>query len=345
MPFFSIRPHALFSMRARRGVPYPYRQILTTGYVNAGYANSVAWRNVNSMTNATDTTTNLGDLLQYAGGYIGGMHGKDIAYVFGTTGSGSEGFAASSTTSCFSMRTNSAYSRTASMNTYGTVGSSQSIMDSDENGVSRYGYTTGQNSTAHIYKFDFLTEVSTTPIGTSFVQNSGRSTGSAAAYTEKFGYWWSVDNQATPVRTALKLVFATETQSTPSFQVGDHPQQKGGTTNKAGYTYAGNEGSWAGGNYLRKTSFITETVVSSTAIAKPIQNSGEENYAAGQDQAYMLGMYNGVQNNRSSRFNFATDTGFELGASGQPSGIQTGTGSTANTAIPGRSSGIGSWKA
>jgi hypothetical protein len=40
----------------------------------------------------------------------------------------------------------------------------------------------------------------------------------------------------------------------------------------------------------------------------------------GQNHQYMLGMYNGAQNNISWRFNYATESGFQGGASMEPKG-------------------------
>jgi hypothetical protein len=69
-----------------------------------------------------------------------------------------------------------------------------------------------------------------------------------------------------------------------------------------------------------------------TTVAKPIGNSGEENFDMGQEKHYMMGMYDGAQNNRGWKFTYATDTGFELGAGS----IRTG--------VPGGSSGACCWK-
>lgn len=343
MPFFSIRPGAIFNIRAKRGVPFLYRKIITHGYVNGGYANSVAWRNVNSLNHSTDTTTNHGDLMQFAGNYMGGAHGKDIAFIFGTNGSGNEAVGATTAnTSCYNMRTNAGYARTTSMNTPGNVGNGLGLMDCDEDGFARYSWISGGNSTAQIYKFDLVTEISLAAISTSFPQEPSEAAGGSGMMHETFGYWWI---STAPTTTGkLKFTYATETQSVPSITPGQHSNQKG-ISSKLGVGYAGNEGTYLGGNFLRKTSFPTETVVSTASIAKPVQNSGEENFDMGQDHQYMIGMYNGAQLNTAWRFNYATDSGYQGGASMQPTGTQSGTGSSAGVAIPGRSSAAVSWKA
>jgi hypothetical protein len=100
---------------------------------------------------------------------------------------------------------------------------------------------------------------------------------------------------------------------------------------KINTAYAGNEGSYNGGFNLRKWNLTTDSQI--TTYTKPIGDSGEENMTMGQYHQYMLGMYNAAgQNNRSWRYSYNTDTGYEGGASMQPTGV------------PGRSSGHSYWR-
>ncbi len=314
MPFFSARPTAVFNVRARVRTPYLFRQIITTGYVAAGYQNSSPWRNVNSMNHSTDTTTNRGDLLQDASAYSGGAHNRDNGFIFGANGMSS-----GTTVSCFNMRNNTTLTRTSGMTFTYSVDSSMSLMQTDENGGYTQAWITGAQGAAVIQKFNLITEVHNSYLNTGFTQGT-----SGAIMDENFGYWWNDSN------AGLKFIYATETQSTPSFAAGFHGQQKG-ISSKLGKGYGGNEGSYNGGYNLRVTNFATETMTGT--VSKPIGNSGEENFDMGQDRQYMLGMYDGAQNNRAWKFTYATNSGVELGASGQPSGGVGG----------GRSSGYGMW--
>lgn len=316
MPFFSARPTAVFSVRSRSRLPYLFRQILTTGYVAAGYKDSSPWRNVNSINNSTDTTTNRGDLLQDASAYSGGAHNKDNGFIFGANGMSS-----GTTTACFNMRNNTTLTRTSGMTFTYSVDSSMSLMKTDENGGYTQAWLTGAQGASVIQKFNLITEVHNSYLNTSFAQGT-----SGAIMDENFGYWWNDSN------AGLKFIYATETQSTPSFAAGFYGQQKG-ISSKVGKGYGGNEGSYNGGYNLRVTNFATETMTGT--VPKPIGNSGEENFTMGQDHQYMLGMYDGGgQNNRAWKFTYATNSGFEGGASMQPSG---GVGA-------GRSSGYGMWR-
>jgi hypothetical protein len=101
---------------------------------------------------------------------------------------------------------------------------------------------------------------------------------------------------------------------------GAHGQQKG-INSKLGKGYAGNEGSYNGGYNLRRFVFSTETY---TTVAKPIGNCGEENFDMGQDHQYMMGCYDGAQNNRGWRFTYSTDTGYELGSGSLRTGVAGG---------------------
>lgn len=339
MPFFSARPTAVFNVRAKGRLPFKFRQIITTGYTAAGYRDTVTWRNVNSINASTDTSTNRGDLLQNGGSYVAGLHGRNNAFIFGTNGTGSEGWGAFSTTSCFNMRNNTTLTKPPGIDTPTNVASSFGMMASDGDGTYYKGWFNGGNFTQVTRRFNLVTETLDGTVATSLAQaTADTGGGTAGIMDENFGVWFN------DAGTRLRFTFATETETTPSATYGFHGQQKG-ISSKNGFSWAGNEGSYNSGYNLRKTNTVTDTQVGTPA--KPIGDSGEENFTMGQDHQYMLGMYGApgpVQSNRSWRWNYATDSGFEGGASMQPSGTQSGTGSSVGSAIAGRSSGVGFWR-
>jgi len=345
MPFFSARPTAVFGVRSKRGLlPYLTRQVLTTGYVAAGYRNTVTWRNVNSINNSTDTTTNLGDLLQSGGSYGAQAQNRNNAYIIGTNGTGTDGWGAFTTTACFNMRNNTTLARNASMDNAYATSHSMSIYETDLDGNYNYAYLTGGNASNNIIRrFNMTTEaLDTVSTWSTSYPNIGNDTGegSSALMNESYGIWYNGTNK-------YKFTYATKTETVPSAMPGNSSQQRGMST-KLGVGYAGNEGSYNGGNYLRKTNLTTDATVSTTSIAKPHQNCGEENMTMGQAHQYMLGMYNGAQLNLSWRFNYSTDSGFQGGASMQPSGTASGTGvggaNHPEATIQGRSSGMCFWR-
>ena len=98
---------------------------------------------------------------------------------------------------------------------------------------------------------------------------------------------------------------------------------------KLGYAYCGNEGGYNGGYNLRRWNLLTDTNIGT--FAKPQPNCGEENFTMGQNHQYMLGNYDGVQNNESWKIVYATDTG------SLPAGLSP-------TAHAGQSSGHCAWR-
>jgi hypothetical protein len=170
-----------------------------------------------------------------------------------------------------------------------------------------FAYGKPADGSAAIMKFNFTTQQWMSSIGSQAGPNSDTM---SAVYHETKGFHYG--NNA-----AVKFVFATESQSSSSVS-GIHGQQKG-ISSKLTTLYAGNEGDYAGGNNLRRWSVATETNIGN--VGKPITNCGEEDFDMGQAHQYMLGNYNGEQNNRSWRFNYATDSGFEGGSTMQSKGV------------------------
>ena len=281
-------------------VAFPYRTIITTAFVQGGYKNSAAWKNVNKTFSATDTTVNLGDITERAHNYQWGACSKDYAYVFGA----GDGHAVSSNyTTAFNMRTevamsdqtrNLAYSR----HTFGGV------FQED-----RYAFISGGGQTS-VEEYNLYTKTLIGTIGATL--GSGSNWGMSH---ENIGIHYGDSGQQT-------FTFATRTSATRSGTApGNHHQQKS-IMSKYTYCYAGNDGSYAGGYTYRKTNMITNvTSVPSPTVNKPWGNCGEENYTLGQDWQYMLGQHDGSgQNNRSHKFIYATETGTTGSATLEPKG-------------------------
>jgi hypothetical protein len=280
------------------------RQVITKGYVLSGYRNGQPWTSVNEVTHSTDTTIDMGGPLNNPTAYPGGMCDDTYAYVLKADG-GVGG--ASSNTNRYSMRTNTSIQFGQSPYTVGNAGT---LMHQEQ----LYAYGKPANGQAAIMKFNFTTGSWMSSLGASYGNNSQTM---SAFYHEKYGYHYGDDN-------GVRLTFATETQAQSPMN-GVHGQQKA-ISSKLAYVYAGNEGNYAGGYNLRRFSVVTETNVGN--VSKPIGNCGEEDFDMGQNWQYMLGNYNGEQNNRSWRFNYATDSGYEGGGSMQSKGV------------PGRSSAV-----
>jgi hypothetical protein len=97
---------------------------------------------------------------------------------------------------------------------------------------------------------------------------------------------------------------------------------------KYGWGYFG-----VGGNTdtrIAKMNDVNQTFV--TTLTK-LGNFGEENQQMGQDWGYMLGQYNGQQNNWTTKTTYSTDAMATLGAAAQPKGhYGTSSGATSSAA-------------
>ena len=288
---------------------FPFRTIITNAYMQGGYKSSAAWNNMNRTLTSTDTTYNLGDgAIESAFNYQWGACSKDYAYVFGAGG----GHAVSSNyTIAFNMRTESAATdidRSLPSNRWRF------------GGIFREHYETWMSGDgdSNINRYNLVTKTTRGNIGQNY--RTGSTWGMSH---EDYALFYAAN-------TAETFVFATETKSsrggtTPS----NHDQQKS-VNSKGTYAWAGNEGSYSGGSNFRRTNWSTNTT--SGTVVKPDGNCGEENFTMGQDHQYMLGQYNGQQNNRSWRWNYATESGFQGSSTMEPKGKA------------GSSSGVCSWR-
>jgi hypothetical protein len=281
-------------------MPFLTRTIITTTYTQGGYKDAVAWNNTNRTVHATDTTTNLGDGTQeLSHNYHSGACSKNLAYVFGAPGAHGT---ASNYIIAFNMRTEQAYASTGSRYlAVSTIYSGTMFKEHYTAWITQMGYGTG------VEEFNMNTETLVGTIAGVVANEAGW-----AMSHENFGIAYGADSGS---RT---FHFATRTSTArPGTHPSAHHQQKSVQT-KLVNGYAGNEGNYAGGNAMRRTNFYTD--ITSGTVAKPVTNSGEENFTMGQDHQYMLGMYNGLQNNISWRFNYASETGSVGSASLEPKG-------------------------
>jgi len=287
---------------------FKYRQIINYGYVGCGYKDASPWRNVHKTVASTDQTTNLGTLMQYANAYCSGGCSLNIFYLWGA----SNAFSASTTqTIATNMFTESAYSLTSAMNT---------LLTRDDSATIFQEYNTlwiGGGGNGGIDRFNCWTETMAA------ASLSGGLSGEATSFSDQYYGFWGDGS------TTQKITFATEGIATYSNNCFVHPQQKG-FSSKMRKGYCGNEGSYNAGYNLRRWSFPTDTNIGN--VAKPDPNCGEENFTMGQDWQYMLGNYNGAQNNNNWKWFYATDTGLLAVAGLSP------------TAQAGQSSGDCAWR-
>jgi hypothetical protein len=300
-----------------RGRPFLYRTIITTSYVCGGYKDSTPWFNVNRMLHSTDTCTNLGNQIPAYMSYVSGACNLTKGFAFGSGGGWS---GATNQMHAFNMATETSG---------GYIGTMRNSRDLATVGFKEHYFAyIGGGGTADVDVFNLTTE---SMYGTNIGPDVSGADDGGAMVDETAAYLYTSSG-------SVKLMFATEVgyeATTPKYRTTDtgirgaHGQQRG-ISSKVGKGYAGNEGSWGGGFNLRRFSFATDTQFGTSP--KPIGNSGEENFDMGQDKQYMFGMHDGAQNNRGWRFNYSSDSGYELGAG------------SVRTGVPGGSSGVCFWK-
>ena len=301
------------SKHSRFWTSFKYSQIINYTYVACGYKSSSPWKSVHRTICSTDQTTNLGDLMQYGGSYISGACSKKILWLWGASnsfpGNTTQGIATN-------MVNESSYSLTSGMNLIQSRDDSATVFKEHD-----FAWIGGGGSST-VDKFNFYTETmrSSTFSGGIWGQDGGNSGFS----DQHYGYWgYSGGSQLITYATDS---FSTIVSNNTFFFYG---QQKG-MSSKWRKGMCGNEGGYSGGYNLRRWYFPTLTQLG--AVAKPQTNCGEENFTMGQNHQYMLGNYDGLQNNENWKWSYATDTGTANVAGLSP------------TAHAGQSSGNCGWK-
>jgi hypothetical protein len=296
------------------GGAFLYRQIITNSFVAGGYKDGTPWQNVNRMNHSTDVCTNLGSLLSTAANYTSGGCDLTTAYTWAAAADNANG--ANTLTVAFQMFTETTLGTNNNWNLL--TGRNDCATAFKE---TQYAYIAG-GGTAAVNVFTFATQTMTAGGVNSVSGTSGYSDGNGSFSDETVAYWWGGGGQ--------KVTFASGTSySLATSSIVDVNGQQKGISSKLGRGYCGNEGGYNGGYNFRRIVTSSDTY---TTIARPIGNIGEENYDMGQAWQYMMGMYDGAQNNRGWKFTYSTDTGYELGSG------------SVRTGVPGGSSGHCYWR-
>jgi hypothetical protein len=289
---------------------FRYRSIYTRGYVAAGYANSTPWTNVNRTQHATDITTNLGDILDRAAGYVDGGYSDYNAYIYGMSNGINTG-ANSTYTSSYSLTTEAGRTHSTSWDTTTTRTDCGVLL----NASLTVAYIAA-GGTANTDKHNYVTE-------TMYVAGTAPAQSSVASYAAAF--FGETKGWIAGTGTA-SFLFTTETWTNGGLTFGTEGHSKALGT-KHGFAYGHNGGNTATAVIYKWNDTTGATL--RTDLSTP-DASGEENFEIGQDKGYCLGNYNGVQNNNSYKVNYLTDAIAAMGADTMPKG-HTGMSSAANS--------------
>lgn len=241
------------------------------GYTMGGYQNSVAYKNIYRTYHSTDTTTDLGAIMNFFAAYTDATSSGRYAYQFdGHTASAYD--TAGKDINKFDMLTDSIVALTG----MGTI--QMNATKGTNTNVVRYkflrAYVFGNTDPE---KFQFSTETATVA-STSWTDRNSlqwrqRAYGDDVAYFKTTG-------------TGYQLTFASETWEswTPGGAFGNGVW--GCISTYAGYIYWKNSATnWQKYNVINTSSVILN-------VTTPSQQ--EENYHTGESKGYMVGMYNGT---------------------------------------------------
>ena len=254
------------------------------GYTMGGYKDGVAWTNVNRTDHASQTTYNLGDQVTTIDAYTGASSNGTFAYMFNPGGAWT---AQGNQINRFNMLTDSNSDIATTM-----------LTTKDRNSVMRYkfiyAYIFGDSRPE---KFIHATETPVLFLGVN--DSNGSHAGNPSCGQGELRGWHNVSGTR-----ANYLEFATESWNA----WGSVPSVDG--TNKTissytGYMYWNTGGGYQTNNAMSKRDDYTGSQI--LTIAKP-GVTGEESFHTGELAGYMVGMYNGAQNNQGGLMNYTNNT-------------------------------------
>jgi hypothetical protein len=269
-----------------RAAQWKFRQVINVAYTGGGYKDGSPWRQIHRTNCATHQTTNLGIQMDHPGSYISGAC-SDTTFFLWSTPSDNSHFTPSSRTSAFHMYSETGKSHNSVFNTYSDRNDSGTSFKETFLSFHGGGDRTGMEV------FNLATEARQSSNGGDL-----RSGSTNSAFSDKDqGYHWA-DSAGWKVNHQTFAVSGSSHWSA-------HGQQKGMPT-KVRVGYCGNEGSYSGGYNLRRWNLTNDS--NTGTFSKYRANCGEENFTLGQDWGYMIGNYDGAQNNGTWQQYYHTDT-------------------------------------
>lgn len=297
---------------------FRYRSLFTHGYIAGGYKGYTPWRAVNRTWHANDITMYCGEQLGWAANYLEGTFSDYNGYVhntadaFATASAGTQSYSLANGT----LRTrgagtyspyDSGFGYPTALGTGGVGGWNLSssrgpYIGAAVNQVGQWGYISGGDSSGTTTdKFHFGSE-------TMFNTTSSPAGGfTSACHGENRGYFSFAGNRQ-------YVTYSTDAWASFTSTVSPDGWCKILST-KWGFFYGGNGGNVTSGI----VKFSDATGADITTLSK-IRACGEENLQMGQDWGYMLGNYDGQQNNQTVKYNYSTDVLTQLGTAAQPKG-------------------------
>tara|TARA_B100000003_G_scaffold204883_1_gene217546 strand:+ start:1518 stop:2684 length:1167 start_codon:yes stop_codon:yes gene_type:complete len=281
---------------------------ITRGYTCCGYRGGNSWRNVNRLVHATFTQTNLGDLSNWSGAYIDGKPSTNFTgYIFAT------GNSWDATTNQVSK---------LNLNTESNAGAATAMAATRNRATSMcrdfvFAYIHGGGNSSQLVKYNLSTEANSRstnhPDGTQNNPSGGQ--GATVGWIRGGG--------------ARAFNFSTET----FYAWTDSPGTDGSNktlSSRNGFAY------WnTSGGYRTSSDWHVRDSYNGgrrASVSKNGMTTGEESMHTGNEYGFIVGQYDGNQNNNGYLFTYAShsfqrDSRMDsLGTSGRASaaGIEFG---------------------
>lgn len=305
-----------------------YRSIYTHGFLAAGYKGSNPWRSVNKTWHPTEVTIYCGEQIAYTQGYTNGFWSDYHAYIIAGAG-----FNVATDIICSyslhngTMRTFTADGYGSATAPYGYVGNdpknegitygtagyasggvggmkmSATYLDppATQNMISQAGYVTGGGQTT-LQKMHMPTEVMYNSTAAPYSDRGD------ASYGETIGWFKFAGNKA-------YLTFASDSWTTGGFTSASTDVHSKMMGSKHGFFYVDN-----GNNVTLPKNKVNQSTGATISTFNKIRAYGEANNEDGQDNGYVLGHFDGQQNNHTIRQSYSTDAEVTLGFASMPKG-------------------------
>jgi hypothetical protein len=326
------------------GTGWRYRTILTHGYIAAGYKGYNPWRSVNKTWHQTDTTVYCGEQIDKAAAYLDGTWSDFNAYVHGTsdTWQGS-----SAHTSSYNLYNGSLRMQNDTNFTF--FGSSGSPYGYEGNNPNSDGFTYGSGQSSPATTGGWNMSVTRVAHGCASTQGSNGGLPGGAGYvfgggstnTDKLNFHTEIMYTTTtsPVTWGTTAgvggqnnayILGSSSTAYNYYMSWSSDTFTSWSAYSAYFTSDGNNKSlmskygWAyisaGTNTVSTIAKMNDTNQTYMATLTKLGGFGEENQQMGQDWGYMLGMYNGQQNNWAVKTTYSTDAMVTMGFATQPKG-------------------------
>jgi hypothetical protein len=297
---------------------FRYRSIITHGFLLAGYKGSQPWKTVNKTWHANDITFYCGEQLDRAGSYMDCCWSDYNGYAYGTVDSFTGN---SSHTSSINLHTGVKRQQgdgTYQPSNYGFDGDDpRGVMGYNVAGgwdmpvgrdyhsgataqIPQHGYNLGGGSTT-VGKHHFPTEIM-------YSTNSSPGGGNCAACGDENYSWASMQANRAYIAHSNDSWAGWSSNAAPDGICKFLPS-------KYGHFYAG-----TGNNVTSPWTKYSGSTGAGLKDGTKVRAYGEENFEMGQDWGYLMGQYDGQQNNHTTKWNYTTDIETNLGAAARPKG-------------------------